>query len=278
MTSIKTLVQDIQARLTSGQPFDAETVRLFGINLANKLSNRLSEEYKPALRASNLGTPCERKLWYSINRPDTAEPVGPAARLKFLFGDILEEVLLFLARAAGHEVTHEQKEVNVGGVKGHIDGVIDGELVDVKSTTSYGLKKFSEHKLREDDPFGYITQLDGYLNSDISEYLTDKDHGHFLAVDKALGHIVLDTYEKSTTDYNSLVSAKRDMLAKPTPPDREYRAIPDGKSGNMRLDISCSYCPFKHTCWPGLRTFISSRGPVFLTEVRRQPNMQEDTR
>ena len=63
--------------------------------------------------------------------------------IAFLFGDIVEEVVLFLARAAGHEVTDEQKEIEINGVRGHIDGRVDGLPVDVKSASSYSYRKLS---------------------------------------------------------------------------------------------------------------------------------------
>ena len=270
MKSINTLVSDIQQRLVSGKSFDEETVTAFAHNLAKKLANRLSEAYKSALRLSNIGTKCDRKLWYSINYPELAEPLPASARLKFLYGDILEEVVLFLARAAGHTVTDEQAEVKVNGVKGHIDGLIDGELVDVKSASSYGFKKFREHGLEQDDPFGYLDQLGSY------GFGLDKRVGHFLAIDKTLGHITLDTYELKQKDYNNLVDKKREMLAGELP-KRAFKDEAEGKSGNRKLGIACSYCPFKLQCWPGLRAFKYSRGPTFLTHVQRTPEVPELT-
>ncbi len=271
MKSIRTLVRDIQDRLTNPEPFEADDVAAFSDGLSKRLAERLAERAgRPSLRLSNLGTPCARKLWYSVNRPEQAEPLGPSARLKFLFGDILEEVILFLARAAGHRVEDEQQEVEVNGVRGHIDATVDGELVDVKSASSYSFKKFAEHRLEEDDPFGYLTQLGSYATA------KGKKQGHFLAVDKQLGHIALDTHEaKDEGLYTALVDARRDMLASDTPPARGYRDVADGKSGNRKLDIGCSYCAFKATCWPGLRAFGYARGPVFLTHVARVPDVPE---
>lgn len=270
MKTIKTLISDIQSRLTSGKPFDAETVDQFSHNLAKKLANRLSEERgKPSLRLSNLGTKCDRKLWYSINHPELAEPLSPSTRLKFLFGDILEEVVLFLARAAGHNVEREQEEVEINGVKGHLDAVVDNELVDVKSASSFSFRKFKDGGLKSDDPFGYLDQLGSYGAA------LGKDRGHFLAVDKALGHLCLDTHEVGKKDYAKLVDQKRQLLSQTTPPPRGYADEPYGESGNRKLGLSCSYCPFKLVCWPGLRIFQYSRGPVFLTRVDRQPEVRE---
>jgi hypothetical protein len=47
--------------------------------------------------------------------------------LNFLYGHILEEVLLLLVELAGHKATDKQKQVNLNGVKGHIDCKIDNE-------------------------------------------------------------------------------------------------------------------------------------------------------
>jgi len=41
------------------------------------------------------------------------------------------------------------------------------------------------------------------------------------------------------------------------------------------LPVGCSYCAFKHECYPELRTFIYSNGPKFLVEVARAPTVME---
>ena len=108
-----------------------------GKRLADHIHNRVTESKKPGtLRLSNIGTECHRKLWFSIREPQAAEPLPRAARFKFLFGDILEELLLFLAEEAGHSVEGRQTTLSVNGVEGHRDAIIDGRLVDVKSAST----------------------------------------------------------------------------------------------------------------------------------------------
>jgi hypothetical protein len=271
MKSIDTLIEDIHGLFTQGK-FEPEfgAVETFTTKLVERIGNRFREERgPPKLRLSVLGTPCSRKLWYSINTPEKGEELPPTAQIKFLFGDILEELLLVLARLSGHIVENEQKEVDLEGVKGHIDGKIDGVLVDCKSASSRSYDKFASHTLASEDTFGYITQLDAYLHADSS------DDGAFLAIDKQLGKICLDKHPKSSVDYKSKVQATREMLAQSEPPERPYVAEPDGKSGNMKLGVACSYCLFKNTCWPGLRTFLYSNGPRYLTVVQRLPEVPE---
>ena len=50
----------------------------------------------------------------------------------------------------------------------------------------------------------------------------------------------------------------------------------------MKLSIGCSYCAYKVDCWSdandgqGLRKFIYSKGPRWLTKVVSEPNVSED--
>lgn len=276
--SIDTLVSDIYGLFDGSHNFSSESVSAFGERLATHLASRIEEERgAPTLRLSNLGQP-DRKLWYTINTPELGETLSPKTRFKFLIGDLLEELLLFLAEESGHDVQGAQDELEINGVKGHRDAVIDGRVVDVKSASSFSFKKFKEHRLREDDPFGYINQLNSYLFSSKNDPLvTDRENASFLAIDKTLGHIVLDTYSSDGVDYNALVEKKRKMLQSPTTPPRCYDPVPEGKSGNMKLGTQCSYCNFKSVCYPGLRTFLYSTGPVYLTEVVREPKVPEIT-
>lgn len=277
--TIDTLVTDIYDVLTSDEGIEVsdEQIQELSNGIAETIKDRLGRvRGRTDLRMSNLGTPCDRKLWYSINKPELGERLGGAASLKFLYGDIIERVILGLAKIAGHTVTGEQTELNIDGVPGHRDAVIDGRLVDVKSATTHSFNKFKEHKLTTDDPFGYLIQIGAYLDaSQEDELVKDKDKASFVAVDKQLGHICIDTYNRDTTDYAALVLDKRSMVSEKEPPARGFTDVPDGKSGNRKLCTECSYCPFKAACWPGLRTFTYSNGPTFLTKVEREPKVEE---
>lgn len=272
MPHISTLLDDIARRLEDASPFPAELVEKFSRRLAAKLAGRLTEERGPArLRLSNAGTQCERKLWYSIKTPDAAEPLSAATRLKFLIGDIWEDVLLFLAEAAGHEVTDVQKEVSLAGVVGHIDGKIDGVVVDVKSASPASFRRFKHGLKPEDDSFGYISQLGSYVQAE------GQKEGYFLVGDKTLGHVCLDRHDFSGKDFSGDLKRKQEILQYSSPPPRGYEDEPDGRSGNRKLAVVCSYCPFKKTCWPGLRVFAYTDGPRFLTKVVKEPNVPELT-
>lgn len=225
---------------------------------------------------SNVGKPCERQLWYEINASEEGESLPPEAYMKFLYGDLCELLLLFLAEASGHTVEGTQDTQEIEGIQGHRDAVIDGVVVDVKSASSYSFKKFEEGTLQGNDSFGYIDQLQSYLYAgQTDDKVTDKSRGAFLVMDKVLGHICLDIHPYKGLPYDKIYAHKKAVVASADPPERGFSPVPEGKSGNEKLPINCSYCAFKSKCHPGLRTFIYSNGPVFLTKVAKLPNVPE---
>lgn len=271
--SIDTLVSDIYSLFNKSTKVDPEHVQELGREIANCVVENLGEQRESdSLRFSNIGTPCKRKLWYTVRAPQLAEKIPAHVRIKFLFGHILESLLLFFAKASGHEVRGRQDALDIAGVKGHRDAVIDERTVDVKSATTASFRKFKDHGLREDDPFGYIDQINAYRYADRDNV---DDKVSFLAIDKQLGHIVLDTYEANGVDYESRINDLKAMVAEDLPPEREFSDEPVGASGNRKLCMNCSYCPFKETCWPGLRTFVYSNGPQYLTKVELEPKVLE---
>ena len=100
----------------------------------------------------------------------------------------------------------------------------------------------------------------------------DKQHGTlaFLQYD------LEDTKDpKLTSDIKERIKHLKDVVVAPEPPEYCFKTVPDGKSGNMKLASGCSYCGFKHHCYPELRVFYYSTGPKYLTEVARQPKVTE---
>jgi hypothetical protein len=71
------------------------------------------------------------------------------------------------------------------------------------------------------------------------------------------------------------------VMEQDNPPDRCYDDLPDGASGNRKLAIGCLYCSHKRTCWSdanqgkGLRVFQYAKGTRFLTNVAKEPNVDE---
>jgi hypothetical protein len=279
--TIDTLVEDMYDVIEGNGGWDEVVSTYFRESIGDVVDTRLTaqERENGTLRMSNLGTPCTRKLWYTVNTPDDAEALPSHTRLKFLYGDILESLLLSLAKAAGHDVRGEQDELHISGIKGHRDAVIDGITIDVKSASGYGFQKFKNGNLRQDDPFGYISQLSSYVYAGHqADPTVHESLGAFLVVDKQGGHLCLDMYDlkEEVKNKEKEVETLRKCVSG-TIPARDFDSVPDGGSGNKKLGTVCSYCAFKHTCWPEARTFLYANGPRFLTRVARLPQVPEVT-
>jgi hypothetical protein len=277
--TIETLVEDIEAILKDGvEVVPDEIAEEFGRSMAQLLISRMSNRQdKSGLRMSNIGTPCDRKLWLQINQTEDKEEFNASTILKFFYGDLIEETLLAIAKLAGHSVEGRQTELQIGGIVGHRDAVVDGVTVDVKSASSYSFGKFKRGSLGGDDPFGYIDQLQSYIEAGQSDpVVTDKLRGAFLVADKVTGHVCLDIHKRDETrSLEAEFKNKQAMVAGHMIPARTYNPVPAGMSGNMKLPTFCSYCNVKKLCHPGLRTFAYSGGPVFLTTVKKTPEVPE---
>ena len=229
---------------------------------------------KPRLRLSTIGRP-DRQLWYDFKKPHN-EPLAPSTRIKFLYGYILEELLIMLASISGHKVTQQQKQVEVEGVKGHQDCFIDGVLVDCKSASGIGYSKFKYNNLSNNDPFGYLPQISAYAEGN------GVDEAGFLVINKSTGEICYTkVHSLEMINAKDRVKKIKEVVNSDTPPDKCYSAIPDGKSGNYRLDTACMYCNYKFDCWSdandgkGLRVFNYSTGKRYFTQVEKEPNVEE---
>lgn len=228
------------------------------------------------LRLSGLGDKCPKALWYSIHCPEQAEALPASARFKYGYGHIIEELALSLARLAGHDVQGEQDELEVDGIVGHRDAVVDGCVLDVKSCSSISFGKFKERTLEKDDAFGYLYQLDGYILGSASDPLVvDKQKGYFLAIDKTLGHMVLYEHSLRLLHLQSRIVEYKQIVEAAQAPQCRCGTKPVGSSGNIGLDTRASYSLYKHLCFPELRTFLYAHGPVHLVKVVRTPDVPE---
>lgn len=278
--TINTLVEDMYDVIEGKGGWTDAIGSLMGEGIATVANQRFGKPQEPRgyLSLSGIGSPCQRKLWYKINRTNDADKLQPNTLLKFFFGDMIEELALSVAVAAGHNVEGMQDRLDVHGIKGHRDAVIDGMTVDVKSASPFAFKKFKEGNLRDDDPFGYISQLSSYVYAAKDDPLvTNKTAGAFLVIDKVNGHICLDVYdfeEELKTKEQEMLAAK-EMVAGPMPEDR-IPPVPQSKtSPNTKLDMTCSYCEFNKICWPEVRTFLYSTGPLHLVDVVTEPRTVE---
>ncbi|MDC0347291.1 hypothetical protein OAN47_02610 [Planctomycetota bacterium] len=282
--TIHTLVDDIYRLMETKEAeesVDVEAeIELFGENMKALMRTEFGRKRttdRRTLRLSNIGRD-DRVLWNVVNGTEKEE-IKPATYIKFMYGHLIEEMLLFMTRMAGHEVSDEQRVCEVEGIKGHMDCKIDGLVVDVKSASSFGFKKFKDGTLAMDDAFGYVDQIKAYAHA-----CGETEFG-WLAMDKANGHLAVLKYDLEDTqapihehikgDIRERIKHVKEMVKGDEPTELCTETVPDGKSGNKKLGIKCSYCQYKKHCYPELRAFAYSYGPKFLSEVVNEPRVQE---
>lgn len=273
-------IDAIYELLSRDQPLTEEQVDAMTEDLGKTLKSALaSPKDNRALRMSSVGTPCWRQLWFRRNKPECLEPLPPHTKLMFTIGHIAEAVVLSLLKAAGkNNVTGEQDVMELHGVRGHRDVVIDGVTYDVKTANTRSIHKFKNHELETNDPFGYIDQLSLYVAADTSGEV-DKTKGRFLVFDKELGHLIEDEYPVRNKDYKKQIAEMQLMLVQAEPPSRPFGDEADGKSGNRVIPLNCRYCDAKQECWKdanggrGLLKYIYSNGPRWFTRVVREPDV-----
>ena len=279
--TIATDIKNLVAGISNGKPANVteDNMDKFLANIKEAFNswNNPIREKDGKLRMSVLGKP-PRQLWYDRFSPKKTKAYDASLNIKFLYGHILEHLLLYLAELTGHKVADQQKKVEIDNIKGHIDATVDGEVCDVKSASSFSFKKFKTGELVGDDPFGYHAQLSGY------ETGMGTNQGGFLVMDKSSGDVCFyKPDELAKPNVPNLIKTLQDTLKSKTPPDRCYQ-LSETKGGNKSLPIGCQYCSHKWECYKdandgkGLRVFKYSNRYVYLAEVNRQPNVEEITK
>lgn len=265
-----------------------EKISLGEVEISEDLINQFGEDVKESLRGwsipkdnkgftlrvSNIGKPL-RKLWYEKRYPSN-EPIAPALNVKFLYGHILEHLVVLLVKLSGNTVTDQQKEVDINGLKGHLDCKINNKVVDIKSASRFAFVKFEKGLLPEDDPFGYIPQLTAY------EHAENSDGGYFLVINKETGELcTYEPEELDKPDVPALLNNVINSLELNSKPERCFPTVVEGKKGNMRINKNCNYCEFKKDCYQdsndgkGLRVFNYSKGLMFFETIKSEPKVEE---
>lgn len=279
--TIDTLVDDIYNIIENGKEFSDESIRKLARNIALVLRERwkprTDERREFRLRPSNFGTP-DRKLWFESRRNPEEKKWEPQQLLNFFFGDMWEEVLLWLAEEAGHTVENNQGVVKMEGMLGHMDAKIDGVVTDVK--TAANPTKFSMGTIFKEDPYGYMYQGAFYTQGDEGkEFVNCTNDFAFLSSDKVGGLHLLRVDSMELPDARGRARVARKILKMEEPPKEKcFKPEPYGKSGNKILNKNCTYCPFMKECWGNeVRAFKYANGIKYFTEVVSEPNVEEIT-
>mgnify|MGYP006426939017 CR=1 FL=1 len=261
---------------------------------AHQLGEAVAETVKKKMKFAGMPFNSEGKLYLSqIGKDDhllyfnykgwPQEEMGSDIKLRLMYGDIIEELLLWLAEMAGHEVTEKQWLVTVDDVRGRKDCRIDGVNIDVKSMSRYTFAQ-AEKGTFFDTAMGmaYIHQLSSYLygeqmaESDSRE--PDENVGGFFAFDKDTGKMHLDLFNKEDlpNPYDRVKHLKS-LFKKDTPPPPPKEGYIVEENGNIKIPDAYMFNPFKWEIWGDeLRCFVRSNGRLeYYIHVEKTPRMDE---
>ena len=121
---ISQLVNHIYDRMNDKKKIKEENLNNFLDGIKNVIVEFLEKERTSTdsrtIRMSSIGKP-NRKIWLDIHEPPENNFFSGATLIKFLYGSIIEELIILLAKESGHKVDSLQKEVSQEGVTGHMD-------------------------------------------------------------------------------------------------------------------------------------------------------------
>ncbi len=229
--------------------------------IRKQFTDKRESEFR--IRMSNIGKPlCQLQMdkkYSGKNSIISYENYN--FKLRNLFGDIIEAVVVMLLRTVKAKIKGVQGNVKLNtkffDMKGTYDIIIDDKVYDIKSASPFAFeKKFGEsgggfHKIAEDDVFGYLSQ--GYLYSEA----TGKPFGGWIVVNKATGEMLVSQPPENDTEYRKKALDKVHHNVKALMEDAPFEKCYDleeevfyqKKTGNKVLGTVCSYCPYKHKCW-----------------------------
>ena len=248
LNKLTTKSELLSKKVVKGIVKDVETA------LIKQFATKRDKAFK--LRMSNMGKPyCQ--LWFEKNKPELALPPSSNFIINMLIGDIIEAVFKGLLRQANVEYKDgEQITLDLGDgetINGTPDIFFGDAVDDIKSASPWSyINKFKDfNSLTEKDSFGYIAQLVGYAEATNTKpngwWVVNKGNGDFKHV-KATNINSKQVLAKIKFTYKELKENKFRRCF--TDEEETYRKKP---SGNRRLKQECSWCSFRHACWPGLQ-------------------------
>ena len=269
-----------------------ELIEEFGNACKEAFKKQFTEERskKFTYRMSNIGQPlCQLQM---RKRGENAETIPYNAKMRNLFGDLIEASAITIMKAAGIEIKDIQKKVthefNGKKINGTMDVKINNKVWDIKSASPYSFdNKFGENggfdAIKKDDAFGYIAQGFMYGEADKSDF------GGWIVINKSTGEWCMTEVPLSDDSKEATVQEVEEKIEKLEANEPFERCFTDNEeyfykkpTGNRVLGITCSFCPYKKPCWGNKLHYLpqqQSKGKnprwVWYTEINN-PRPDED--
>ena len=219
-------------------------------------------ETKFKTRMSNIGKPLCQLQMEKKGAPAETPPYN--AKMRFIFGDLIEALAVAILKASGIKIEEFQKKVKYKLDKDKIEGAYDVKIQnrvwDIKSASPYAFKyKFGDaggfDAIVNDDPFGYVSQ--GYLYAKADGV----NFGGWITINKSTGEwSVIETPVSDEMHSEKAIKQAKDNL-KALNDDVPFKRLYKDKeeyfnkkpTGNKVLGLECSFCPYKKPCWEDLQ-------------------------
>lgn len=258
-------------------------------------------EITDANRASSAPN-CIRKRWFQ-NQKIQGAPMQPRSLLVFALGDLVEHSFKYFISQACVGPGKLYSEVDFGEkdgtftvqhrqfdiykqekvfirmpwglvIPGHPDGWgkrnSDGrwELIEVKSTASFGFDKFVDGECE------YLKQINVLLMSDKAKRLGATE-GRFYYQNKNTSAIYDRLYPADLSMQREIISDYRTAAEPLSPPPvpradgigpeaETYRKAPTGR---FKLGWKCSYCDYNKLCFPNAKLEFKGGKPIYYVRA-----------
>lgn len=184
---------------------------------AKRAGDNIPRQY---LGLSEIGNKCPRWLWYAHHNTPSKPVEGRIIRL-FRTGNIIEDAIISDLESIDIEVTDRQREVVIvnGNItlKGHIDGIVSGQLLEIKSANEKYFKQLLKVGYEKWNP-KYKAQAHVYM------VLCDLEECMVVVENKNDSNLYIETL-KLDRDY--VTKLLIDVFAAITLPEPPERICPD---------------------------------------------------
>ncbi len=168
------------------------------------------------LGLSEIGHKCPRWLWYAHHNTPSKPVEGRIIRL-FWTGNIIEDAIISDLESIGIEVTDRQREVEIVNgdivLRGHIDGIVSGQLLEIKSTNEKYFKQLLKVGYEKWNP-KYKAQAHVYM------VLCDLEECMVVVENKNDSNLYIETLKLDRDYVTKLLIDVFAAITPDTPPDR----------------------------------------------------------
>jgi len=238
-----------------------ELIEEFGKACADSFRKQFTDQRNKefGLRASNIGRPLCQLQMEKQGTKGEGQPYN--AKMRNLFGDLIEQLAIIVMKSAGVNIESEQTRIKFRAtdnteINGALDVEIDGKVWDIKSASPWSFThKFGENggfnEVATNDVFGYTTQ--GYVYAEGRS----KPFGGWIVINKSTGEWVVTETPLADDEYKDKALTVAKENAKAIEENKKFeRCYEDEeeyfrkqKTGNRVLSNTCGFCPYKFPCW-----------------------------